>query len=292
MEALDEGFDFIKKADAAEAGGDTAAAREVRRSSVLSNVCHYLLRRLPYPAPCPTRHLRHRLPTVTPTAATATTTACTTSTDARLSLPCFKPPSPFGSTHLPQMVLYAINLFLRVAESPDWPEDHRSFIMQQLPDLLSRAESLKGQTTQHTMPPMPPVGMPLAAHAILSTALPLAPGGACPQTQRPFPDQGQTPTSKGAFDAAAAAMYPPINHPPTSSASASSALHSPQAASCAACGTYLGKSLMSRLGVTAESTARRCARCHGSFCDSCFKNDSVQNDMCKGCEGETASFAS
>jgi len=30
MEALDEGFDFIKKADAAEAGGDTAAAREVR----------------------------------------------------------------------------------------------------------------------------------------------------------------------------------------------------------------------------------------------------------------------
>ena len=197
-----------------------------------------------------------------------------------------------STTHLLQMVLYAINLFLRVAESPDWPEDHRSFIMQQLPDLLSRAESLKGQTTQHTMPPMPPVGMPLAAHAILSTALPLAPGGACPQTQRPFPDQGQTPTSKGAFDAAAAAMYPPINHPPTSSASASSALHSPQAASCAACGTYLGKSLMSRLGVTAESTARRCARCHGSFCDSCFKNDSVQNDMCKGCEGETASFAS
>jgi hypothetical protein len=135
------------------------------------------------------------------------------------------------------------------------------------------------------VPPMPPVGMPLAAHAIPSTALPLAPGGASPQTQRPFPDQGQTPPSKGAFDAAAAAMYPPINHPPTSSASSSSAvsaLHSPQAASCAACGTYLGKSLMSRLGVTAESTARRCARCHGSFCDSCFKNDSVQNDMCKG----------
>ena len=38
MEALDEGFDFIKKADAAEAGGDMAAAREVRRSSVLSIV--------------------------------------------------------------------------------------------------------------------------------------------------------------------------------------------------------------------------------------------------------------
>ena len=127
MEQLDEGFDFIAKADGAEASGDAAAAREMLRC--------------------------------------------------------------------------AIAVFMGVAESPQWPEEHKSFIMGQIKELFARADGLKADGE----------GGKNDVGRMVVPAVPLAP-------------------------------------PPRAASSSSS--------SCATCGTYLGKSLMSRLGVTAESNSR------------------------------------